>query len=231
MHQSINVGPFDLARSLDVATNRTAMIKGVASFRCPSDDGPVTNNARLIRTLLGATYEITTANYVAVNSSNEICRDKGPPGDTANGIFYRNSNTKIGGITDGTSNTVMLRERAWQMRLDSGGFRLGRAAVLFGIRGVRHKSEQGMADAMGCGAFRMNFSSITGDIPDSKARQGFSSQHTGGAIFATGDGSVRFISQSIDADSDANQVAKTIIVNSIYEALMGVDDGVVIGEF
>jgi prepilin-type processing-associated H-X9-DG protein len=143
-----------------------------------------------------------------------------------------NKGTKISEITDGTSHTAIIGERAWESKVPAAvatdptedGIVRSNAGVVFGVRGVRHRSAQGLADGMGCGKYQMNFSSSTGSIPDSKARQAFSSTHAGGGHFGFADGSVQFISDTIEGDFDANQWTITDTVDSPWEALLGIND-------
>ena len=189
LYDLIKVSRTDLATSMDTPANLAAMQSPIAIFRCPSDTAPAMNDERPIKSATDVASPLAITNYVGVNSSSELRREPGPPGNFANGIFVINKGRKIREITDGTSHTAIVGERAWESKVSPSvvtpgtgdGIVRSRAGVVVGVRGVRHKSEQGLADGMGCGKFQLNFSSSTGSIPDSKARQGFSSVHTGGA--------------------------------------------------
>jgi prepilin-type N-terminal cleavage/methylation domain-containing protein len=233
LYDLIGVSKTDLAKSLDTPANVTAMQASIVVFRCPSDVAPAVNDERPVTHASGNATALSTSNYVGVNSSSFPRQDRGAPGKHANGIFILAQGTKIREITDGTSHTAILGERAWESKVSAAaatpgtgdGIVRSRAGIVFGVRGVRENSEQGLVDAMGCGKFQLNFSSSTGSMPDSKSRQIFSSVHPGGAHFAIADGSVQFISDTIEGDFDANQWTITDTVDSPWEALLGIDDG------
>jgi len=110
-----------------------------------------------------------------------------------NGIIYYNSSVKIAGITDGTSNTIALGERAFG-RLDpsisycymwwASGQLCDSLSTTFYPMNVDKKIanvSDGVAGAQGFSAFLMSFGSF----------------HPGGTNFAFCDGSVHFLKDSI----------------------------------
>ncbi|MCI0380843.1 MAG: DUF1559 domain-containing protein, partial [Gemmataceae bacterium] len=97
VHRQINF-------KLDIGdpANAFARVQSLAVFRCASDDR--------LDTFIpdGVAFSVAHSHYVAVFGSNEI--EDGP--GRGNGIFFRNSATRVASIIDGTSNTLMVGERS-----------------------------------------------------------------------------------------------------------------------
>ncbi len=93
----------------DITDPAHAAVRGTShkEFLCPSD-------APREPTFLAAgaggagLCRVAYANYVGVAGTFEVTTFP----DTNNGVLYRNSRTRVGDITDGTSNTLMATERA-----------------------------------------------------------------------------------------------------------------------
>ena len=204
----------------------------VATYRCPSDTAPEVNDQR---------ENWGTSNYVGNYTSEEAPvqtvdgnnRPKAQDSSTTRrGIFAVNSEVKIRDITDGTSNTIIVGERAWELPLpnsSSNSKALCRAAAWAGSNGNRVNSGANNAQAaatLAVSGAGINTVSVYGDNDRNHNQCGitYSSRHEGGAHFLLCDGAVRFISENIDhAPDDA--------VNSLFEYLLGREDGEVIGEF
>lgn len=209
----VQVGQIPMSQAIADATMRGIMQQPMATFRCPSDVGADQNDAidaRRFQDVNGTNRHTATANYVAVNSSGQIRPNRGTPDADADGAFRRNIGTKFRDITDGTSNVALVGERRWKKPDTSGNFAY--AAVLWGVNGIAGGQDRSMASAMGCGFRKLN-------CPENnQCRRAFSSMHPGGSQFAFGDGSVHFISETIEHNTDA-------AVNSAYEYLLAIDDG------
>jgi len=133
------------------------------------------------------------ANYVAVAGDWRY-------GDGYKGIFYFNSKTKIGGIPDGSSNTLMFGE------VNPGLSPFTTDPLLGGGR---------VTVAWGCTALFTAFGVANG-LDDWGV---FGSRHTNVLLFAYGDGSVRTLS---------NPTSFNTTNFPLFAAMAGVSDGVVI---
>lgn len=200
----------------------------LAAFRCPTSAGPDLNDQHLLPNgsggggancnPSGGCEETALSNYVGINDSRGLVRTSWngsfgrgfPTGGcgncTARGVSLRD-------ITDGSSNTLAVGERAYEIR----GRNL-KAAVIFGTNGDTGSSNgQGQIYSMAGGEWPINCT--TGNC-----ERGSSSEHTGGAHFLVGDGAVRFVSENIHHRNDN-------AINSLYEYLFGRSDGNPVGEF
>ncbi|MFN3161129.1 MAG: DUF1559 domain-containing protein [Rubinisphaera brasiliensis] len=208
----------------------------INSYKCPSDTAPSTNDRRQLRRTDGTFFSAATSSYVANNTSHKwhsggrltgyTNRQGGAwsgPGANhePNGMFWRDSSVRMRDITDGTSNTIALGERAWELNNPTGTtYNCGSGNVF----GADHRNEQLTIRAnLAGGAVPINFTS-------GECSYGFASQHKGGAQFVLADGSVRFISENIDHQTEAAGSSGSFN-GSTFEALLGRNDGTVVGEF
>jgi prepilin-type N-terminal cleavage/methylation domain-containing protein len=206
-------------------------------FRCPSDSGtatvaissstPLSNGYTITSTPPAVTTLFGRSNYAGVMGSRLMI---GPPptiptstNGFANGAFSQNSKQKFRSFIDGLSNSFLVGERRTATRLS--GHYVGGDTIWAGIGD--EVSFQGIALHVGDCSYGngLNFKStvvptLTSSIPYS----GFSSPHPGGGHFLLGDGSVRFISETI-AQGPLNTVGST------YQNLATISDGIPLGEF
>jgi prepilin-type N-terminal cleavage/methylation domain-containing protein/prepilin-type processing-associated H-X9-DG protein len=164
----------------------------INTYLCPSDpQGGVTSFNRAN----GSTSSGAGAtNYKGVSGSNWAWgsyTNNGPTGnnnglDAGDGMFYRHDGHRpltLLGVTDGLSNTLMVGEDLMDKNVHCGWTRANYSNGTCSIP---------LNNAMVAGQPGFN---SPGDWPNVYS---FRSQHTGGANFGLGDGSVRFVRDSIN---------------------------------
>lgn len=155
---------------------------------CPSDAGSVLNDSRIFRELVpGESVSLARANYV------------GSAGDQEGSGIFEVRSIRLTEIRDGLGTTIFIGERSTNK---------GRSAALWaGINAEQGNPLVGGSAVLGTTRYRLN------DGADGRGSfsptESFSSAHSGGAQFLFGDGSVKFISDSVPWTPD-NQAAKGI---------------------
>jgi len=237
MFQKLNVGNISVSEALSDPAIRTALATPLSTFRCPSDIAPPVNDDGA-RTILSSTsttpLALAVSNYVVVNSSgvarptfHAAISGSDAPNTHANGAFYRNSRVNVRDLLDGSSNTILMGERSWTSPLNPHAE--PRAAILYAVQDSRGDNNGGLCASFATGQRRINCM----DAGD-KCRRAFASQHTGGAMFLLGDGTVRFLSQNIEHRnehiSSPNEAQLENPVNSVFEYYLAIQDGEITSE-
>jgi prepilin-type processing-associated H-X9-DG protein len=183
----------DFVRPVDDLRNASAVAMPVSVYLCPSDLWPPGPFA--VPDIFGITV-VTAApsSYAACVGGDESATD-GPMGL---GVFYRNSRTRLADIKDGTSQTILVGEKAWA---NAKGIWAGAVAGGIVLRGDSNPNPgvaTGPAPSLVLSHCHLNnaLTDTDGGLDD------FSSMHVGGSNFLFGDGSVHFI-RSIPGDTAA----------------------------
>jgi prepilin-type N-terminal cleavage/methylation domain-containing protein/prepilin-type processing-associated H-X9-DG protein len=158
-------------------------------FLCPSDQVPGTPSL-LTDATLSPICTAAPSCYAATVGSDESEADD----PTGNGIFYRNSRTRIADITDGTSNTTMVGDRAWSQ---TQGIWAGAPNNAITRAGVRNPWPSATATAPVLTLAHNNWINIRTDADG--GLDDFSSNHPGGVNLLFADGAVHFL-HSITTD-------------------------------
>jgi prepilin-type N-terminal cleavage/methylation domain-containing protein/prepilin-type processing-associated H-X9-DG protein len=180
---------FDDTQGVYTAANQTARSAVINTFLCPSDGGPSRRN-------------VDTA---GLNSYAACHHDVEAPIDANNkGVFFLNSHLRGEDISDGTSNTIYLGEKlrdetelGWasgtRATLRNTGTRLNltRVGVIGFLSGEDAPAEEEGENPPKDGAEAGNAQSLN-------LVGGFGSPHPGGSNFGFGDGSVRFLKNTIN---------------------------------
>jgi prepilin-type processing-associated H-X9-DG protein len=184
MEQDVLYKAIRLDLDIQAPENASVRTQPLKMYVCPSDSPGLTWTARkydAAGTQLADLCDVALANYVGVYGTTE-------PGVDGDGVFYRNSTTRILDITDGASNTLAVGERS---------FRLGQTTWAGSVTGATlYPQPPSSAPEILDNASGMVLGH-TGDgngpgAPDSHVNQ-FSSPHPGGVNFLFADGHVSFL--------------------------------------
>lgn len=190
-------------------------------------------------------FRVAGSNYVGVAGLWDINTPYRNTGGLAeerrdnNGILHINSFTKLRDITDGPSNTFLVGEREENCDM----------AAWIGNRNPRGSGSQGADYTMGRVSSTINFTNASGQGTGGwdGCREGFSSDHAGGAQFVMADGRVVFVSDTIQSNVNTSDTVLQTRVSTnnvafslrqadrdaigVFQKLGIKDDGEPVGEF
>jgi prepilin-type N-terminal cleavage/methylation domain-containing protein len=168
-----------------------ARLATVRLYLCPAD-----SNVPRTFSITDATGQFVTEaapiSYAACYGSGELDEIPGPK----EGVFYRNSHIRIVDITDGTSSTLLIGDRAWSHAMAPWAGAVNRGIVRGGPRNAWRNAPEAAYPAPNFCCVQANAINAAND-PDGSLDEFFSG-HWGGinALFA--DGGVRFLHQEIN---------------------------------
>lgn len=165
-------------------------VANISSYLCPTDDIPRVWKAKSRDSNgnpIAEICDVAAANYVAMYGTTE-------PGVDGDGMFFRNSKVAIKDITDGSSKTIAVGERAHQ---------LGNATWVGSVTGAylfpeldntvsRPELEHSSGMVLGHAGEGIGPGAAGGDVNQ------FYSLHGAGANFLFADGHVVFLSAMMD---------------------------------
>jgi prepilin-type N-terminal cleavage/methylation domain-containing protein/prepilin-type processing-associated H-X9-DG protein len=164
-------------RPIEAPANSGARLTAIKTYLCPSDNAPPTWTASRYDALgnpVAAVCDVASANYVGVFGVSE-------PGVDGEGVFFRNSTVRIADITDGTSQALLVGERAHA---------LAPAAWVGAVTGAEIYPYNSSNMVLGHTA-ESRGPAVPFDVNN------FSSRHTAGVNFVFADGHVQFLTGAV----------------------------------
>ena len=197
---------------IDDPRNGDAIMRVISGYICPSDQVELTD---FLLTDVGDNARIYAApsSYAACVGSDASEVDAA----TGNGVFYRNSHTRIAMIADGTTHTTMIGDRGWgQVH----GIWAGAPDSAVTRAGEFNPWQSATATAPALTLAHNNWINILTDSDG--GLDDFSSFHIDGVNMLFADGSVHFI-QSITTDGEQRRAFWALGTRSGNETITGLD--------
>jgi prepilin-type N-terminal cleavage/methylation domain-containing protein/prepilin-type processing-associated H-X9-DG protein len=205
---------FDMA--VEDPQNAAAIKTMVSVFLCPADLAP--SAAFAVPDGFGQTLaQAAPSSYAACVGGDESAAT-GPDGL---GIFYRNSATRFADISDGTSYTIMIGERAWS---NANGIWAGAINNAVIVRGAQNPCPGSGASFYPAAVLVQAHGHLNNATTDTDGGlDDFSSPHSSGSNFVFADGSVRFL-RSIPGDlPNGDYAPESLILQALSTRASGED--------
>jgi len=216
MYEQLGVGSLSddtnyLYNAIKNGTKRQLLQSPVSTYLCPSSSAPAINegcleggvNVRELQDNGSSSLAAATSTYVGSEGYRYNARWNKTYGRKGALVLvgrYGNQEydaLKLASISDGLSKTIFFGERAWQLTANNGKQVIAGAGTWPGVRMVEeiYNSNLNFSNSLAVAALKIN--EADGSTTDD-SRRSFSSQHPGGAMFALGDGSVTFMSETVE---------------------------------
>jgi prepilin-type N-terminal cleavage/methylation domain-containing protein/prepilin-type processing-associated H-X9-DG protein len=191
--------------------NSPAIQTGVPVYVCPSDITP--DGAFPVPDGFGKTVALAApTSYAACVGGDESATTA----RTGLGICYRNSKTRLNDITDGTSSTLLIGERAWSNAQGVWAGAIPGGVILRGQSNLCQPVVPGTwYPAATLVLAHAHLNNALFDPDGSAGIDDFGSRHPGGSNFVFADGSVHFLRSVPNDNPDGSYAADGMILQAL----------------
>jgi prepilin-type N-terminal cleavage/methylation domain-containing protein/prepilin-type processing-associated H-X9-DG protein len=189
------------------AQNTPAVQTLVKVYLCPSDQTPAA--AFAVPDAFGKSVGLLApSSYTACVGGDE----SDVPGPSGQGVFYRNSRTRLTDITDGTSTTILIGEKSWG---NANGVWAGAVNNGVILRGKQNPNPGSGAAFYPAAVLVQAHSHLNNALTDTDGGlDDFSSRHTNGSNFLYADGSVHFL-RSVPGDTATGYTPDSLVLQAL----------------
>lgn len=208
MEQSPIFNAVNFVLAVETPQNATVVQSQLSVYVCPSDitSGPFqvldgSDPGVALATMTPSSYAASVGNDLT-DAATGLNND-----GLGNGVMFRNSSIRLASITDGSSQTIMVGERAWA---NVKGVWAGVVANGTTRRGSMNRCPlTGALFYPAAPLVQAHGHLLNTDTDEDGGLDDFSSMHPGGANFVFADGSVRFL-KTVLRDSGTNSGGGTL---------------------
>jgi hypothetical protein len=195
------------------STNGPLLFQALPAVKCPSDPKAIFPGA-VITNYVGAAGGGCPALTDCGGPPIADCQGGAGRLYFSNGIFYKNSNTRMANVTDGTTNVYLVAETMYMRAPNDAGVGTNYPSWATGAD-LRANGTDSSYQTMAAAVLPINGPATPTDSGGFMRLYG--SKHPSGCNVTLGDGSTRFISQNINLDTHRRLGAR--------------DDGVTLTDF
>jgi prepilin-type N-terminal cleavage/methylation domain-containing protein/prepilin-type processing-associated H-X9-DG protein len=208
LEQSSVSAEIHFAGPIEAPENATVIRTMVSAFHCPSDVW--TGDPFGVKDGFGNSLATLAPSSYAACVGNDL---SDVAGATGLGVFFRNSSVRMNDVSDGTSHTILIGERSWNVAQGTWVGAVSNGVIQRGPLNQCPGSPLASTPAPGLVLAHAHLNNAQSDTDG--GLDDFSSLHTQGSNFAFVDGSVRFLRTVPGDNPDGSYTADSVIFQAL----------------